>query len=373
MRILHLISSLGLFGAEQVLLNLAANMPGVESRIGVLNNLHNPHLEAIAEAKRRGLKTITFTSRGKFDLRTIRKVRRFLREEKIDILHTHNYKTDILGLVAAKMAGIRTVATAHGYTGVSRAVSFYEQLDRSALRFFDRVVVVSDSILPSFPRHKKVVIPNGIDAHEFSTTSGQRLAVREELGLAARDFVIGTVGRLSKEKNQKLLLQVTGVLVTRCPYLKVLIVGAGPELENLKGEVTRAKLEGRVIFAGLRTDMPHLYSAMDVFILPSLTEGVPLTILEAMAAGVPVIATRVGGIPQMIEEGETGLLVPPQNERALQEKIESLIRDSALRSQLSRQALEMVKEKYSVEIMGKEYRKVYDAVLSKKGVDVLTS
>jgi len=364
-KILHFISSGGLFGAENVLLTIAAgiNDHGWISVVGAIRDGRQEHLEIIEKAKAWGIPTVVFESGGKFDLQTISQLKKYLCEQKIQILHTHNYKSDILGAVAARWAGIPAVATAHGFTDMNRAVSGYERLDRFVLRsFFKKVIVVTDKMLPNFSRKKKMLISNGINIQRFAWGEQKRAEFRSRYKIAATDFVIGTVGRLSPEKNQMLLLQAAEHMCAAHPQLKFLLVGNGPEEKKLKDFVKEKGLTDKIIFTGLLPDSSAVYPGMDIFTLTSLTEGVPLTILEAMAAHVPVVATKVGGVADIIQDGVTGLLVRPGSVEILISQFQLLLSSSEERHALSQRAFAFVKENFSQERMVERYKAMYQEV-----------
>ena len=363
--ILHFISSAGLFGAENVVLTLARNFNknGMTTIIAALDDARNPHTEIVTQANKEKIPAITIRSNGRWDLGVIFRLKKHLIYSNIGLLHTHNYKSNLLGLLAAKLVGIPVVSTAHGFTGMTRAVSFYESLDRFILRFFDRVVVVTEGVLRRFPPLKKRLIKNGLDIAKFSNAKSQRMDIRKKFGISEGDIVIGTVGRLSKEKNQKLLLNAAKELVKKHNHLKFLIVGTGPEEKHLKLLAVDRKLSANVIFAGFLTNMPDVYQAMDIFCLPSLTEGVPLTVLEAMASKVPVVATWVGGDPGLFVDGKTGLLVESENVESLVVKLSDLTTDAQKRTELSSNAFSFVSENFSQEKMVENYRRVYEELL----------
>ena len=322
-------------------------------------------IKVIEEAKRLGIRSHIFKCYGRFDLSAVFRLKKYLIQNKIDILHTHNYKSDIIGALAAKMAGIPVVATAHGFTDVTRSVSFYERLDRWFLKhFFKKVVTVTDKILSDLLSEKRSVIPNGVDIEKFKRNEEKGKVLRNEYNIGEADILIGTVGRLSKEKNQKMLLEALYSLMRDDERVKVMLVGAGLKEWELKQFAEARHLTDRIIFTGIMKDTVAAYSAMDIFVLSSLTEGVPLTVLEAMSCRVPVVATRVGGIPEMLKDGEAGLLVGAQDVDGLRRKIEQLIKDADKRHQLSDFAHAFVKNNYSIRQMCYTYREAYNGVLN---------
>lgn len=366
-KVMHFVSSGGLFGAENVLLNLAENMDRqiYHPIVAAIQDGRKTNLQVAEKAREMRIPVKVFQSKGRIDFDTINKVRRCLLAHKIDILHTHNYKSDIIGYFATRNLNVKLIATAHGYTDISNRVTIYERIDRWFLKkYFDRVVVVSGSVLPGFTDNEKVVIPNGINVDRFDRSAIPAEEIRKQYGVNAEDLLIGTVGRLSVEKNQKLLIEAAKKLCARDPRIKVMIIGEGPEDEDLKTMVRLAKLEKRIIFTGLIRNVASFYKAFDIFTLPSLTEGVPMTILEAMASRTPVVATRVGGIPQIIAHGQTGLLVNSNDVEGLCAALGDLLINPALRKSMAESAFQFVRQEYSIERMVSLYHQIYQEALS---------
>jgi len=367
-QVLHLISSSGLFGAENVLLKIACffNSGENQSIVCAFHDERNPHLEVIEKAKELGLPTHIINSKGRFDIGAIFKLKKYLEENKIDILHTHNYKSDIIGALAAKLAGVSLVCTAHGFTDVTSVVSVYEKIDRFVLQFwFDRVAVMSNKMLPKLSVNKKKVIPNGIDVSLYGKSAlKHRDEIRKKYHINDGEILIGTVGRLSKEKNQLLFLKAVKRIVEKHSNVKTLIIGDGPKKDELFKYVDDEGLKEKVIFTGIISDILPVYQALDLFVLSSITEGVPMAILEAMASKVPVIATCVGGIPDIITNNDTGLLVNSKDTDTLRKHIEDLIKDQDKQRRLRESAYDYVKANYSLKNMCDAYRKVYDEVLN---------
>lgn len=362
MKVLHLISSGGFYGAERVLLNLAKDK-NITAIVGGIKNLHNPHLEVIEEAGRMGLQTVVFESKGRFDRSTIKAIANFMRQNKVQIVHTHNYKSNLLGLLAARAAKSPIVATVHGFTKASRAVNFYESVDRFILKkYFNRVVVVNGDVFPGLL--KKDIIPNGIDLQLFNKEAAGRDEFRERYGIKEGDIVIGTVGRLSREKNQRLFLKAAREILQTRKNVKFVIVGDGLEEHTLKIFVKQNNMGEHVIFTGLIKDAAPVYKSFHIFVLTSTTEGVPLTILEAMASKVPVVATRVGGIGQMIQHQKTGLLIDSNDLKGLVRCIDRLLHEPLTVKMMIDQAYAHVAKEYSIDAMQEKYRKVYEEVLA---------
>jgi glycosyltransferase involved in cell wall biosynthesis len=231
-----------------------------------------------------------------------------------------------------------------------------------ALKRFQGLAAVSDSVAQRLlasgvPARKIRTIANGIDVQTF-----ERARPSQVLNFDGSK-VVGLVARLDLQKGFEYLLRAASELRSAFPGLKVVIVGEGPDRNDIEGMVHRLGLQSNVILAGQRSDMPGIYAAMDVFVLPSLNEGLPMTILEAMAASRPVIATRVGAIPKVIQDGETGLLVDPGDIHGLRDALARLLTDSDFCCRLGAAGHDWVNHNYTSEAMALKYRQMYDDVL----------
>lgn len=365
-RVLHLVSSNGLYGAERVILNLAQD-EGTLSYVGALCNKHNPHLEIIDEAKKMGIKTAVFDSRGRIDLKTIFKIKEFLRDNQIDILHTHNYKSDIVGFGAVLLGKSKWVATNHVWHGLDRKLRFYERIDAFVLRFAARVVAVSgeikeDLVAQNIPGEKVQVIDNGIDINRFSRRESVE-KLKEGLGIHKDDVVVTIVGRLSPEKGHKTFLKAAQDVLAKKKNTKFLIVGDGPIREELYAEAIRLNLNGCVIFAGIREDMPEIYAISDLMVNASSIEGLPMTILEAMAAKVALIVTPVGAVPEVIKHGVNGVIFPTEDAQGLSREICSLIDEPSRRDSLAERAYQDVCDHFSSAAMTQHYKQIYESIV----------
>lgn len=366
MRIAHLISSGGFFGAENVLLNLAQwfHQNGETVFVGTLKDSRNPKLQVVDRAKELNLSTFVIDCNGRFDLGAVLKLKKFIRGHKIEILHTHNYKSDVIGLLAAKLSGIPIVATAHGFTQVSKTVSLYEKIDRWILKnFFQAVVVVSNSVLPDFHSPKKMVIGNGIDLSRFKLDKSAGKDFRKKYGISDSEKVIGIIGRLSVEKNQELFIHAAHDVLKKQGNVKFVIIGDGPEEAKLKSLVMAYGLQKQIIFTGVIENVAPVYQTLDIFTLTSKTEGVPMTILEAMASSVPVVVSKVGGIPQIVFHRDTGLIFEKDNQDALVEQWSLILQQPDLVQQMKTRALEYVTQEFSQAVMAERYLDCYRKVL----------
>jgi len=381
-KVLQLISSSGFYGADNVLIELSRQLNATDFSpiVGVFKNLYNPHLEIAKVAQSHCLPVQVFRCRGKLDPKTILGLRHFLEKQKIGLIHAHGYKTNFYVLAATAGKKIPCVTTCHNWLGDESKMRFYSWLDKSLLKRFDRVVAVSDPVMREIQKHgtasKKVVkILNGIDVDRFINT-GNRARLKEELGIPENARVIGTVGRLSEEKGHMHLFEAAVTVMERCPKVVFLVVGDGPLRPYLEekskefADTARVKTgisETPFIFAGVRQDMPAIYSIMDIFILPSLNEGLPMVLLEAMASQKPVIATNVGAVPKVIENGYSGILVPPGDIESLAEAIIDLLSNPRKAGVFAAHARERVEQEFSSKRMAERYIEVYKDVLRVQG------
>lgn len=370
MRVLQLLSSGGYYGAENMLLNLAASQEqaGCPSTLLLFYNAHQPNVDFYEQARRRGLPARMVRCEGRADWRVVRDIRWHIRTEAIDIVHAHGYKADVYGYLAARWEKKPIVATCHNWRDSSQALRWYNRLDRLVLKRFDAVGAVSEAVAATLrgagmPGSRIKVIPNGVDVHAFHDCRPSLPQLR-----ASGAPVIGVVARLDLQKGFEYLLQAVRGLCDRFSGLQVVIVGEGPDRAAIEGMVQQLGLESHVTLAGQRADMPGVYASMDIFVLPSLNEGLPMTVLEAMAASRVVVVTRVGAIPTVIADGETGLLVDPRDTSALTQAIARLLSDSDLREHLARQARAWVEQHYTADFMALKYKEIYERVLGDRVV-----
>lgn len=364
-RVLYLIWSLDLGGAERVAVDLAK---------GLNNRMFKPKVCCLNDKgryasllERRGIRVFALRKRPKFDLSLIPRLVRLIKEERIDLIHSHLFGANLWGRIAAHLAGIPIVCTEHGMD--AWRTPFHLTLDRLLAPISKRVVFVSQAVKKFYQsKHislngKSRVIYNGIDLTHFGKSSDLS-SIRLGLGLAGTQKVIGIVGRLVPEKAHDDFIRAIQLLAQKRDDVVGLIVGHGELLEPLAKQVKDAGLERHVIFTGHRDDLAQLYQAMDVFVLCSEREGFPLVALEAMASQVPVVATAVGGIGELLKDHETGLLVPPRNPEALAGAISTVLENGDLREKLVNNAYQEVRTYFGTEQMVQNYESLYQEVLA---------
>lgn len=381
-RVMHLNASVQIGGAEKVIMTLSKGMkdtafdPIVASFVTYGESASGGG-EFIEESKRLGIDTRIITTKKmcRFMLselfRNLFDLCRLIRKEKIKLLHTHGYKADIIGLAASKILNIPIVSTAHGWTSCSKNVKLYEFLDRLALRFFDRVIAVSDSVkdrlLKSHISPQKIEkIYNAIELKTSSEVLLSTKSFKDSFNLSNGNKLIGAIGRLSIEKGLSYFLEAGKEVISRYPQIRLLIVGEGPERQNLEIMAERFAIKDKVIFCGFQKDISTIYSILDVVVLSSVTEGLPLTLLEALAHEKPVVATRVGGVPELIKDGETGILVNPKDSQGLANGILKILDNPEEAKKLAMRGRKLVEEKFNSKSMSERIEKLYYEVLNSK-------
>ncbi|MGC2697709.1 MAG: glycosyltransferase family 4 protein [Candidatus Angelobacter sp.] len=368
-KVLQLISSGGYYGAENMLLNLCASQENAGCRNSLLlfYNVHVPNVEFYERARRCGISVRMVHCKGRADLRAVRQIQEYISEDSIDLVHTHGYKADLYGYVAARRAKKHVVATCHNWVGGTAALGIYNRLDRLVLKRFNAIAAVSDEVearllSSGIPATKIKTIANGINVEAFARS---RSALMPD---DSKEKVVGVVARLDWQKGFEYLLSAVHELSNSFSGFKVVITGDGPDRAAIEQMIEQYDMQNRVVLAGQQSDMPAVYAGMDIFVLPSLNEGLPMTVLEAMAASRPVIATRVGAIPSVVHDGETGLLVNPRDAGGLKDAIARLLTDRELCCRMSAQARKWVSRRYTSDAMALQYRLMYEEVLGKQNL-----
>lgn len=304
------------------------------------------------------------------DWRCAGRLARLLRRERVDLLHAHQYTPFFYAMTARLLCRRPPVLfTEHGrwypdYPRPRRIIA-----NRLLLERRDRVVGVGESVRKALIRNEGIpaervsVIYNGIDLTMFSGKSYDRVAARREMGVGINDLVIIQVARLDSLKDHATAIRTLERVAQRRGAARLVLVGEGPERETIQRMVRARQLEGHVRFLGLRTDVARLLPAADLALLTSVSEGIPLTLIEAMAAGIPAVSTRVGGVGEVIEDGRSGLLAPASDDAALAENILCLANDSDLRDRMGRLGRERAEALFSERPMHASYLRLYSEML----------
>ncbi len=372
MRILQIITGLNVGGAQRVLFDMARNFNPEKYEVLVCY-LKEEGLVG-HRMREKGIRVLNMKMKGFFDFRVIFKLARLIRREGIDLVHTHLARADAVGCLAAKIAGVPVISTRH---------NTYEPWERNFLLTYlyhlilspmDAIIAVSESAkdyLASWARvdEKKVrVIPNGVDLDEFNPVprdadSKKPLGLKKSTGLSPDSTLVGTIGRLDDLKGQDHFLEAAALVAKVRPEARFMIVGDGPEKETLTRLSVNLGLGDRVLFTGWREDIPGLLAAMDVFVQSSHREGLGLAVLEAMACARPVVATKVDGLPELIEDGETGLLVNPGEPEGLAQGIIFLLGNKDVARRMGQAARNKARKRFDLKEMTRQIQELYETVL----------
>ena len=362
--IVHIVDSLEFGGLERVVTDLAISQKELGHRVSVFSINETAGLRTVLEDA--GVPVIVGDKRGTFDLRVIRRLRKHVSQNRLDVVHAHNFVPNYYA--AAALVGKRRqvlVNTCHNM-GSRLSNRRLRWLYRWSLSRTAKVAMVgcqvherlvADGIVaPS----KAMTVLNGIPVKRFACLPvDQRQRARKELGLADQDLIVGCVGRLVPLKNHKLLLACMPQLLAMHPSLKVVLVGEGPLRDELSAFAHSLAVSDHVVHAGAHADVSKLLPALDVFVLPSRTEGLSIALLEACAAGLPIVATAVGGNPEIITDGHTGQLIESEDAEALFSVLHELLSDQSKRERLGTAARTWVEKNGSVESMRQNYETLY--------------
>jgi len=414
LKVLHIIDSGGLYGAEVVLLNLVAEQirMGLHPTIASIGekNIDEKLLEK--EALKRGFKIKKFRMRPGPNIHGMFKVLRYAQQNEFNILHSHGYKGNVaFGLTPKRLRKIPMISTLHGWTSVSGFSKnrVYEWLDLISLKYVDAVVLVSEAMKshPKFKARKGInfhVIQNGIPVPDYETftapaqwnepvvniPSGSNLKsiqpgqstvpshlTNEQFNdltnqrldqsiieFCQGGFTIGSIGRLSTEKGYRYLIEALNFLVKKGIDARLIIIGEGYERNFLEGLVSQFELRDKVMLPGYRDSAKKYLAYFKVFVISSLTEGLPITLLEAMQVRVPIVATEVGGVPEVLQNGRGGLLIEPGSPNDIAEAISRLYHDQNHAQELSAMAYQRVTTIYDSKTMASNYLKIYNDLIN---------
>lgn len=372
-------SSTSRYGPETSLLELVPALAalGVEARLMALYRRpgDGPDIHPwIAEARAAGVQADQVLDPGPLSLGVMRRLGRRLRATGADVVHTHDYRTNILGGVAARRldASVPWVATVHLHTNTSRRLRLYRAVDLFLLRLADRVITVSRDqrrmlLGRGVDRRRLVLVPTVVDAEACAARAGDAPSARAALDVPPGAQVVTLVGRLTPQKGVDTLLAAASTVCATRPNALFVIVGDGPDRAELEAQAAASGLNGAVRFLGYRDDIPRVLAASDIVVMPSRAEGLPHLLLEALAVGCAVLATNVGGIPDIVHDGETGLLIPPAAPDRVASGILQLLADPVLAERLALAGQRYVHRHCSPEMAARRLASVYRAVLAERG------
>ncbi len=356
-------------GAERVLLHIAAMIDRSRFKliIGSFVNVRRRNNKFIEQLENRKIPHTVFWMKKTLDIDNIFRIIKFIKKNRVDIIHTHGYRSDIIGFLAAKGAGIPIVSTIHGFVPSSRKLRIYQKCDVFFLKFFNELIPVSNQLRMTLIKSgidsgKITLLHNAVDVEiRHEKTGGPGLLNQDALNIVKErgDFMIGVVGRLSPEKDIPNFLNAASILVKKFKHLKFIVVGEGPEKENLINLASEPGLKDKVQFTGFVNNIDMVYPLLDLLVISSRTEGVPLVMLEAMKHCVPVVASDVGGIGEVIENKKDGLLVPPADSEELAKNIEHFVTDSAFYEIVCSRARKKIETRFNSNIWINKIEKIY--------------
>jgi glycosyltransferase involved in cell wall biosynthesis len=368
-RVLHLINSFEIGGTERQAVALLGRLSHerYDVRLAALRN-RGPFYKEI-EGRFPNVPEFPLTSFYNLNaLRQLSRLTALMARERIDILHAHDFYAGTIGGAAARLAGVRVIACQRHLKLSDRAVHEWgtRLIHRMAHRILVNSEAIRDHILSRDAAHagKIVVVKNGISSAADSPEAGDlHDRVCRELELDVDSKLVGMVARLQPVKGHRFFLEAAARVIRKEPKARFVLVGDGPLKSDIEGQAANLGLQGRLRLLGDRPDAARLAASFDLLVLSSLHEGLPNAVMEAMAAGVPVVATAVGGTKELIADGETGYLVPPADAEALSERIAFALANAADRRRVAEAARRFIGAEFGMERMVGSVEKLYDELM----------
>ena len=371
LRVLHLTFNMGIGSTEQVIRQLVQGMrsEGIESEILCIDGYIGPIGEALQQS---GIPVHKVARRQGFDWSLIAAIRKRLREGQFDVVHCHQYTPWIYGWIGAFRTDAKVVFTEHGRFYPDRHRYKAALINPVVALLTPAIVAISSATRDALaryefiPKYKIKIIYNGISPLTANEESVVKL--RKELGIPTGAYVVGTVSRLDPVKNQPMMLRAFKMLLEQRPDSWLLIVGDGPSRPMLQNLAENLGIAHRTSFTGFVNAPVHHLAMMNIFLLSSFTEGTSMTLLEAMSLGVPTVATNVGGNPEILEDGGSGILVPSDDAPSFYQAILLLTTDEACRKENSKTAMSVFKKRFSSETMAEQYATIYRYICGSKAL-----
>ncbi len=379
--LLYVITKLELGGAQKQLLSLIGRLDKKHFRVFLFTakeGLLLPDALSINGLTIKKSKWLERAINPAKDFFALIEIYLFIKKNKIEFIHTHSSKAGILGRVAARLANAKVVIhTVHGwsfnaYQPMVKKLCFI-WLERLTARFTDKIIVVSGYDLQTgIKKHigreaKYEIIHYGINYSEFNL-GGQDL--RKGLGIGGNDLVVGMAACFKPQKSPQDFLKLAFLVIKELPNVKFILAGDGILRKKIEKMISETKLQQQVFLMGWRRDIPVILQAMDIFVLTSLWEGLPISVLEAMVSSKPVISTDTGGVREVIFEGKTGFLVSRHDMKTMSRKVVGLLKNERLRKQIGIDAKTFLQDRYCLENMVRDTESLYCQVISKKRLTV---
>ncbi|MDT7041980.1 GT4 family glycosyltransferase PelF [Candidatus Nitronereus thalassa] len=344
--------------------------------VAYLRDVNDHEFQITDMARKRGLTYYEILENGKFDLKVLLKLRDIIVEHDINLIHAHDYKTDFFGYLLKwwlRKRGLTFLSTQHAWVMTDAMGSLYQRLDQFILSRFDHTIAVSEStkqemVAVGIPESKISVIHNGIEPHVWSSDQ-VTFDFRRELGISADAPLIGYVGRIMPEKDLETWLQAASLVAKQYPQARFVLVGEGRDgtfLTKLQELAESVGISENVLFPGYRRDLISVYGAFDIFVLSSLREGLPNSILEAMALGVPVVTTDVAGAKELVVDGEAGFVVPQQSPVQLANRVLELLDNPETLRRMQQASRHRIETEFSFAKRLDRIEKLYAKILGVK-------
>jgi glycosyltransferase involved in cell wall biosynthesis len=369
MRVVHLMASPFYGGPERQMLGLARHLPSEVESVFLSFEERGLAQAFLDEARRHGYEAKSLVHNTPRYFACVREVADELRRLKADLVCCSGYKPDLVGWRAARRVGIPVVSISHGWTSATWRVRCYEKLDKIVLRWIDAVVCVSKAQADKVravgvPEAKITVIQNAIGEEAFVEPDAANRA--EMAGWFAHPprWLVGAAGRFSPEKGFAVLIEAAALVAQQRPEVGFLLFGDGPLRSDLERLIVQCGLQQNFVLPGFRTDLTRFLPNLDLAVMSSYTEGLPVILLETGAAGVATVATSVGGIPEVLVDGRTGYLVPSGDASAMAQRIVALLDNEMGRQAMGRAARDRVRREFSFAAMSRQYHDLFRRLVS---------
>jgi len=358
-------------GPDKTILNSPRFLTDLGYRM-ICGYLHPPgdkgYDSIVQKAARYQAPLVSIPDRGPWDWRVIRGLLKVCRDKNVAIWHGHDYKTNALGIILKQFWPMRLVTTLHGWVHHTPRTPLYYRIDKFCLPFYERVICVSEdlyeiSLKSRVPKSRCVLLENAIDTAEYTRSKSIETA-KTSLGFPTTELLLGAAGRLAPEKAFDALIRSVHSLQQRGIHFRLVVIGEGEDRTRLQALANELGVADRVHLPGWQADVRKYFEAMDVFALSSLREGLPNVLLEAMALEVPCVATRIAGIPKLIQSGNNGLLIEPGHQQELNQALELLLVNPELRAAFRRSGRQTIETRYSFPVRMQRLKQIYDELLA---------
>jgi glycosyltransferase involved in cell wall biosynthesis len=367
MKVVHLTASPFFGGPERQMLGLAQALPAGYRSAFLSFAEHGQCRPFLEQLRAHGFEAVELQHNTPHFRQAVQELLGQLRRLRADVLCCHGYKADLLGWLAGRRGGVPVISVSRGWTGATLKVCVYDALDKLSLHAMDAVVCVSEGQAARVRRAgvnpcRVHVIRNAIRTARFDSPDPTHRERLLDLFPRPPRRVVGAAGRFSPEKGFGLVVEAAPGVLRAQPEAGFVLFGDGPLREQMAGRIAELGLQERVILAGFRADLDAFIPALDLMVLPSYTEGLPNVVLEAFAARVPVVATAVGGTPEVVKDEVNGYLVPAGDAEALSRRIIDVLRDDTARRRMGESGFERVQAEFTFEAQARQYERLFDEV-----------